>query len=100
MLKAICEGVDSEDAGVQLASVKAMLTAATSDYFRLHGAALLRAVRMCYTMTLGSQFASNRLVARNALLQMVVTAFKRLDTDIASQALPAGTNITRVSNIS
>lgn len=90
MLKAICEGVDSDHAGVQLASVKAVLTAATSDHFRLHGEALLRAVTMCYTMTLGSQYEPNRFVARNALLQMVVTAFKRLESDITNRAAATG----------
>jgi hypothetical protein len=39
---AMCLGAASEHAGVQLAAVKAVLTAATSDYLRLHGNALMQ----------------------------------------------------------
>eukprot|EP00959_Pyramimonas_sp_CCMP1952_P197489 4130304-Pyramimonas_sp.AAC.1 len=41
LVSAMCLGAESEHAGVQLAAVKAVLTAATSDYLRLHGNALL-----------------------------------------------------------
>jgi hypothetical protein len=38
-----------------------------------------------YTLALGSGSGANQLVARNALLQMVVTAFKRMEAELASR---------------
>jgi hypothetical protein len=42
-------------------------------------------VRMMYTLALGAGSDTNQLVARNALLQMVVTAFKRMEAELAAR---------------
>ena len=44
-----------------------------------------RQVRMMYTLALGAGSDANQLVARNALLQMVVTAFKRMEAELAAR---------------
>jgi hypothetical protein len=43
-MRAICQGAEHDSPGVQLAAVKAALTAATSESFVLNGEALLQAV--------------------------------------------------------
>ncbi|KAK3262318.1 hypothetical protein CYMTET_28819, partial [Cymbomonas tetramitiformis] len=86
VLNAICEGAEHTDPSVQLAVLKALLTAATSLHFRLHGECLLQAVRVCYGIALGSSSDSNQGVARNALIQMLTMTFKRLDAQSAANA--------------
>ena len=53
-MRAICEGAEHDAPGVQLAAVKAALTAATSESFVLNGEALLRAVRVVRRRRRGS----------------------------------------------
>ena len=51
---------------------------------------------MCYSMALESKHNANRLVARNALLQIAITAFKRLESDLCyahTQAEPAPSGV-------
>ncbi|KAF2870571.1 hypothetical protein BDV95DRAFT_495719 [Massariosphaeria phaeospora] len=63
---------------VQLQIVKSLLAAILNDKIVVHGAGLLKAVRLTYNIFLLSKSAANQQVAQGALTQMVGTVFERV----------------------
>ena len=60
----------------------------SSRHFRVHGRALLRVVRTCYNVHLGSKSEVNQATAKASLTQMLTVVFHRLETDDPSTLPP------------
>ncbi|KAF2010369.1 hypothetical protein BU24DRAFT_467017 [Aaosphaeria arxii CBS 175.79] len=80
---------------VQLQIVKSLLAAILNDKIVVHGAGLLKAVRLTYNIFLLSKSSANQQVAQGALTQMVGTVFERVKTRLAAKE--ARVNLSRVS---
>ena len=76
----ICDCFQSEATPVetQLQIVKSLLAAILNDKIVVHGAGLLKAVRMTYNIFLLSKSSANQAVAQGALTQMVGQVFERV----------------------
>eukprot|EP00850_Spirogloea_muscicola_P003472 SM000014S00260 [mRNA] locus=s14:364320:373142:+ [translate_table: standard] len=81
VMDAICRCYDTGDEGVELLVLKALLTAITSAHLRVHGECLLKAVRTCYNIFLGSKAPVNQTTAKASLTQMLVVVFRRMEAD-------------------
>lgn len=93
----ICECFQGEATppDVQLQIVKSLLAAILNDKIVVHGAGLLKAVRLTYNIFLLSKSSANQQVAQGALTQMVGTVFERVKARLASKE--ARVNLSRVS---
>jgi brefeldin A-inhibited guanine nucleotide-exchange protein len=80
---------------VQLQIVKSLLAAILNDKIVVHGAGLLKAVRLTYNIFLLSKSSANQQVAQGALTQMVGTVFERVKSRLAIKE--ARDNLSRVS---
>ncbi|KAF2279267.1 uncharacterized protein EI97DRAFT_464568 [Westerdykella ornata] len=80
---------------VQLQIVKSLLSAILNDKIVVHGAGLLKAVRLTYNIFLLSKSSANQQVAQGALTQMVGTVFERVKIRLAAKE--ARVNLSRVS---
>ncbi|KAJ4364506.1 guanine nucleotide exchange protein for ADP-robosylation factor [Neocucurbitaria cava] len=80
---------------VQLQIVKSLLAAILNDKIVVHGAGLLKAVRLTYNIFLLSKSSANQQVAQGALTQMVGTVFERVKARLAIKE--ARMNLSRVS---
>ncbi|TVU47740.1 hypothetical protein EJB05_07349, partial [Eragrostis curvula] len=81
LLDAACNSLGLDDEHIELLLLKTLLSAVTSTSVRLHGDCLLRAVRACYDMYLGSRSAVNQATAKASLVQMLVIVFRRMEAD-------------------
>lgn len=93
----ICDCFQGEatppDVGLQI--VKSLLAAILNDKIVVHGAGLLKAVRLTYNIFLLSRSSANQQVAQGALTQMVGTVFERVKSRLAVKE--ARDNFSRVS---
>jgi brefeldin A-inhibited guanine nucleotide-exchange protein len=80
---------------VQLQIVKSLLAAILNDKIVVHGAGLLKAVRLTYNIFLLSKSSANQQVAQGALTQMVGTVFERVKARLVIKE--ARLNLSRVS---
>jgi brefeldin A-inhibited guanine nucleotide-exchange protein len=80
---------------VQLQIVKSLLAAILNDKIVVHGAGLLKAVRLTYNIFLLSKSSANQQVAQGALTQMVGTVFERVKGRLTIKE--ARVNLSRVS---
>ncbi|KAI8941776.1 hypothetical protein NX059_002979 [Plenodomus lindquistii] len=80
---------------VQLQIVKSLLAAILNDKIVVHGAGLLKAVRLTYNIFLLSKSSPNQQVAQGALTQMVGTVFERVKARLAVKE--ARLNLSRTS---
>jgi brefeldin A-inhibited guanine nucleotide-exchange protein len=80
---------------VQLQIVKSLLAAILNDKIVVHGAGLLKAVRLTYNIFLLSKSSANQQVAQGALTQMVGTVFERVKTRLSVKE--ARLNLSRSS---
>ncbi|EAT87125.1 hypothetical protein SNOG_06061 [Parastagonospora nodorum SN15] len=80
---------------VQLQIVKSLLAAILNDKIVVHGAGLLKAVRLTYNIFLLSKSSANQQVAQGALTQMVGTVFERVKARLAVKETRL--NLSRVS---
>ncbi|KAH9880297.1 hypothetical protein IAQ61_000586 [Plenodomus lingam] len=80
---------------VQLQIVKSLLAAILNDKIVVHGAGLLKAVRLTYNIFLLSKSSANQQVAQGALTQMVGTVFERVKARLAAKE--ARLNLSRTS---
>lgn len=80
---------------VQLQIVKSLLAAILNDKIVVHGAGLLKAVRLTYNIFLLSKSSANQQVAQGALTQMVGTVFERVKTRLSIKE--ARMNLSRSS---
>ena len=87
IVEAVCWSAEIPDERVELCALKALLTAVTSASFLVHGEALLRAIRACYNLFLGSRNAVNQMTAKATLTQLITMVFRRMEA--ASPAVPA-----------
>jgi brefeldin A-inhibited guanine nucleotide-exchange protein len=80
---------------VQLQIVKSLLAAILNDKIVVHGAGLLKAVRLTYNIFLLSKSSANQQVAQGALTQMVGTVFERVKGRLAVKE--AKLNLSKLS---
>jgi brefeldin A-inhibited guanine nucleotide-exchange protein len=80
---------------IQLQIVKSLLAAILNDKIVVHGAGLLKAVRLTYNIFLLSKSSANQQVAQGALTQMVGTVFERVKTRLSVKE--ARLNLSRSS---
>lgn len=90
-----CFQDEATPADVQLQIVKSLLAAILNDKIVVHGAGLLKAVRLTYNIFLLSKSTANQQVAQGALTQMVGTVFERVKSRLAIKE--ARINLSRVS---
>ncbi|KAG8096799.1 hypothetical protein GUJ93_ZPchr0013g36336 [Zizania palustris] len=81
LLDAACNALHLDDEHIELLLLKTLLSAVTSTSVCLHGDCLLRAVRACYDMYLGSRSVVNQATAKASLVQMLVIVFRRMEAD-------------------
>ncbi|CAK9230341.1 unnamed protein product [Sphagnum troendelagicum] len=81
VMDAVCRCYDMADEGIELLVLKTLLTAVTSMSLLVHGDCLLKAVRTCYNLFLGSKSAVNQTTAKASLTQMLVIVFRRMEAD-------------------
>src|SRR5690606_2222067 len=74
---------DTPSDQVQLQIIKALLNAVLNEKLIVHGAALLKAIRMTYNIFLLSKSSANQATAQGTLTQMVHTVFERVKTRLA-----------------
>ncbi|KAM0945494.1 putative Sec7 domain, mon2, dimerization and cyclophilin-binding domain, Sec7 domain superfamily [Dioscorea sansibarensis] len=86
LLSSSCSALSLGDDAIELLIVKTILSAVTSTSIRVHGDALLDAVRTCYDLYLGSRSPVNQTTAKASLIQMLVIVFRRMEAD--SSAAP------------
>lgn len=77
-----CFQGESTPVEVQLQIIKSLLAAVLNDKIVVHGAGLLKAVRLVYNVFLLSKSSPNQQVAQGTLTQMVGTVFERVKTRI------------------
>lgn len=73
-------GTTTTDEGIQLQIMKALLTLATSQC-ELHGKSLLKVIRTCFNIYLGSKNPVNRTTAKATLQQMLSVIFNRIEVN-------------------
>eukprot|EP00899_Mesostigma_viride_P004348 jgi/Mesvir1/13914/Mv16037-RA.1 len=83
-LDTVCKCKDLGDENIELQVIKALLTMTTSCSFRVHGEGLLKAVRTCYHIFIGSRSEVNQTTAKASLTQMLNVVFRRMEADCAS----------------
>eukprot|EP00249_Psilotum_nudum_P023695 c28957_g2_i1 orf=862-6204(-) len=81
VMDAACKCHDLGDEGIELLVLKTLLSAVTSTSLRVHGESLLKAVRTCYNIYLGSKIVVNQSTAKASLIQMLVIVFRRMEAD-------------------
>ena len=87
------------DAQVHLQILKACLAAATMPACELHGAALLNAVRTCFSILLMEEAPVNENTAKGTLRQILQHVFKRYEVECAGRA-PAVSSVPSPSSSS
>ena len=85
----MCRGYELGDEAVELAVLKGLLTAVSGSGFQMHGEALLRCVRTCYNVFLGSRSEVNQTTAKATLTQALTIVFHRMEADSALVPPPA-----------
>jgi brefeldin A-inhibited guanine nucleotide-exchange protein len=92
----ICDCFQSEATPVetQVQIVKSLLAAILNDKIVVHGAGLLKAVRLTYNIFLLSKNTSNQMLAQTALTQMLDTVFERVKARLTSKEARANTSKT------
>lgn len=80
-MEAVCKCYDMAEESIELLVLKTLLSAVTSTSLRVHGDSLLKAVRTCYNVFLGSKSPVNQTTAKASLTQMLVIVFRRMEAD-------------------
>lgn len=80
-MDSVCKCYDVADESVELLVLKFMLSAVTSTSVKVHGECLLKAIRTCYNIFLGSKMPVNQTTAKASLTQMLVIVFRRMEAD-------------------
>ncbi|KAI5079490.1 hypothetical protein GOP47_0004969 [Adiantum capillus-veneris] len=78
LMEAVCKCHDLADDAIELLVLKTLLTAVTSVPLRVHGETLLKAVRTCYNVYLGSKVIVNQSTAKASLTQISHGAFRAI----------------------
>ncbi|CAI7780831.1 unnamed protein product [Closterium sp. NIES-53] len=81
VMESVCKCYDIADEAVELLVLKTMLSAVTSTSLHVHGECVLKAVRTCYNIYLGSKVPVNQTTAKASLTQMLVIVFRRMEAD-------------------
>ncbi|KAG6550387.1 hypothetical protein Mapa_008350 [Marchantia paleacea] len=81
VMESVCKCYDMGDEGIELLVLKTLLSAVTSSSLRVHGDCLLKGVRTCYNIFLGSKSPVNQSTAKASLTQMLVIVFRRMEAD-------------------
>eukprot|EP00217_Crustomastix_stigmatica_P006110 CAMPEP_0183807166 /NCGR_PEP_ID=MMETSP0803_2-20130417/40777_1 /TAXON_ID=195967 /ORGANISM="Crustomastix stigmata, Strain CCMP3273" /LENGTH=1848 /DNA_ID=CAMNT_0026051939 /DNA_START=183 /DNA_END=5729 /DNA_ORIENTATION=+ len=89
VVELMCKGYELGEEAVELQVLKGLLTAVSCNTFQVHGEALLRVVRTCYNIFLGSKSEVNQTTAKASLTQMLTVVFHRMEVD--SPIAPAPT---------
>jgi len=84
----MCRGYELQDEAVELALLKGLLTAVGGSGFGVHGEALLRCLRTCFNVFLGSRSEVNQTTAKATLTQALTAVFHRMEADSASAPPP------------
>ncbi|CAH0520215.1 unnamed protein product [Peronospora belbahrii] len=80
IVEVACDCNDHSDEIVQIQVLRILLTAVTTPTCEVHEHALLKAVRACYHVHLVSKSATNRMVAKATLQQIISIVFHRMET--------------------
>lgn len=80
----VCQCYDVPDEAIELKVLRVLLTLVTSSTFQVHDEALLKVIRTCYNVYLGSKSEVNRSTAKASLIQMITIVFKRMEADSSS----------------
>ena len=91
LVELVCAASDVPDETVELQMLKCLLTAVSSSTFRVRARALLRVVRACVNVYLGSASEVNQTTAKASLTQMLAVVFHRLETRSRRPDAPAPT---------
>ena len=81
VVELICGASEMLEETVELQVLKCLLTAVSSKHLRVRARALLRVVRTCYNIFLGSKSEVNQTTAKASLTQMLTVVFHRLEAN-------------------
>ncbi|KAF2479625.1 hypothetical protein BDY17DRAFT_257049 [Neohortaea acidophila] len=84
---------------VQMQILKSLLAAILNDKIVVHGAGLLKSVRLPYNIFLLSKSSANQQIAQGTLTQMVGTVFERVSARLRARAIRAQSK-TSLENVS
>ena len=88
MVELICGASEMLEETVELQVLKCLLTAVSSKHLRVRARALLRVVRTCYNIFLGSKSEVNQTTAKASLTQMLTVVFHRLEANSSEAPAP------------
>ncbi len=83
VMDVVCRCYDMANEGIELLVLKTLLTTVMSMSLRVHGDCLLKAVRTCYNLFLGSKSVVSQTTAKGSLTQMLVIVFRRMEADFS-----------------
>jgi len=87
IVETVCKCSDEFDDGVQLQTIKVLLTAVTSSLCDVNESSLLLAVRACFHIHLISKNPINKVTTKAALTQMVSAVLAKMEaSDTASKS--------------
>ncbi|KAJ0957425.1 putative Sec7 domain, mon2, dimerization and cyclophilin-binding domain, Sec7 domain superfamily [Helianthus annuus] len=82
ILNMVCGCVDNNSPDSTILQVlKVLLTAVSSNKFRVHGEPLLGVIRVCYNIALNSKSHVNQATSKAMLTQMINIVFRRTETN-------------------
>uniref|UniRef100_A0A251VP26 Putative sec7 domain-containing protein n=1 Tax=Helianthus annuus TaxID=4232 RepID=A0A251VP26_HELAN len=82
ILNMVCGCVDNNSPDSTILQVlKVLLTAVSSNKFRVHGEPLLGVIRVCYNIALNSKSPVNQATSKAMLTQMINIVFRRTETN-------------------
>lgn len=79
LIDSICKCTGMGDENIELASLKALLSAVRSPFIYIRGDCLVYIVRSCYNVYLGGQNGTNQICAKSILAQMMIIVFTRAE---------------------
>ena len=88
VVELICGASEMLEETVELQVLKCLLTAVSSKHLRVRARALLRVVRTCYNIFLGSKSEVNQTTAKASLTQMLTVVFHRLEANSSEAPAP------------
>lgn len=81
IVESVCKCHDIADEGIELLVIKTLLTSVNSVSFRLHGDSLVKAVKTCCNIHIGSKVVVNKAIAKVSLIQILIIVFERMEAD-------------------
>lgn len=81
IIECVCKCSALGEEGIELTSLKVLLSAVRSSCVLIRGDCLVQVVRSCYNVYLGGLNGTNQICAKSVLAQMMIIVFTRMEQD-------------------